>query len=90
MFLAVAKTAYAALALTAGAGAMSGATAPNAATSARAVTYCGPCLCTANPPAMNQAGDWVPNGAMLGGSQVLKFRPQGSDVSAATACERGR
>ena len=89
MFLAVAKTAYAALALTAGAGAMSGATTPNAGISARPVTYCGPCLCTANPPQMSQPGDWVPNGAMLGGSQVLKFRPQGSIVSAATVCERG-
>lgn len=88
MFLAVAKTAYTALALTAGAGAMSGATTPNAAVSARAVTYCTGCLCTAVPPAMSQAGDWVPNGAMLGGSQVLKFRPAGAAVSAPTACER--
>ncbi|WP_439575724.1 hypothetical protein [Phreatobacter sp.] len=54
----------------------------------RPVTYCGPCLCTANPPAMTVAGDWVPNGTLLGGSLVLKFRPAGQPVSAPTVCER--
>lgn len=52
----------------------------------RPVTYCGACLCTANPPAMTVAGDWVPNGQILGGSLVLKFRPAGQPVSAATVC----
>lgn len=52
----------------------------------RPVTYCGPCLCTAAPPAMTVAGDWVPNGHILGGSAVLKFRPAGQAVSAPTAC----
>ncbi len=31
----------------------------------RPVTYCGPCLCTATPPAMTVSGDWVPNGQLL-------------------------
>lgn len=52
----------------------------------RPVTYCGACLCTANPPAMTVAGDWVPNGQILGGSLVLKFRPAGQPVSAPTVC----
>lgn len=54
----------------------------------RPVTYCGACLCTTNPPAMTVAGDWVPNGQLLGGSTVLKFRPAGQAVSAPTACLR--
>lgn len=52
----------------------------------RQVTYCGPCLCTATPPAMPVAGDWVPNGQLLGGAQVLKFRPTGQAVSTPTRC----
>jgi len=54
----------------------------------RPVTYCGPCLCTATPPAMTVAGDWVPNGQLLGGSAVLKFRPAGQAVSTPTICNR--
>lgn len=54
----------------------------------RPVTYCGPCLCTATPPAMTVSGDWVPNGQLLGGSQVLKFRPTGQAVSTLTVCNR--
>ncbi|MDP2802390.1 MAG: hypothetical protein Q8O26_10940 [Phreatobacter sp.] len=54
----------------------------------RAITYCGACLCTAVPPAMTTAGDWVPNGQLLGGSQVFKFRPAGQPVSAPTVCNR--
>jgi len=54
----------------------------------RPVTYCGPCLCTAAPPAMTVSGDWVPNGQLLGGSQVLKFRPAGQAVSTLTVCNR--
>lgn len=53
----------------------------------RPVTYCGPCLCTATPPPMPAAGDWVPNGQFLGGSIVLKFRPAGQPVSTLTACQ---
>lgn len=54
----------------------------------RPVTYCGPCLCTTNPPAMTVSGDWVPNGQLLGGAQVLKFRPAGQAVSSLTICNR--
>lgn len=52
----------------------------------RSVTYCGACLCTATPPAMPVAGDWVPNGQLLGGAQVMKFRPAGQAVSTPTRC----
>jgi hypothetical protein len=37
---------------------------------------------------MTVSGDWVPNGQLLGGSQVLKFRPAGQAVSAPTVCLR--
>ena len=84
------KTAFAALVLAAGFAASASASTPGQSPSqsmgSRPVTYCGACLCTANPPAMTVAGDWVPNGQLLGGSAVLKFRPAGQSVSAATVC----
>lgn len=84
------RTALSALALAAGfvasAEASSAGLSPAQSLGARPVTYCGACLCTASPPAMTVAGDWVPNGQILGGSTVLKFRPAGQAVSAPTAC----
>lgn len=83
-----AKAAFAALLLAAGfaASASAASLTPAQSMGQRPVTYCGPCLCTANPPQMTAAGDWVPNGQVLGGSTVLKFRPAGQTVSAATVC----
>ena len=69
-----------------GLGAAAEAAAPAQSMGQRPVTCCGPCLCTAHPPAMTVDGDWVPNGQILGGSLVLKFRPAGQPVSAATVC----
>ena len=88
-FKTVSKTAFAALVLAAGFAASASAApgqSPAQSMGARPVTYCGPCLCTAVPPAMPVAGDWVPNGHVLGGSTVLKFRPAGQPVSSATVC----
>ena len=88
----LASSALAGLVLAAGLAATAQAAAPGQSTSQsmgqRPVTYCGACLCTANPPAMTVAGDWVPNGQILGGSLVLKFRPAGQPVSAPTICQR--
>lgn len=88
----IARSTLAGLALAVGLGAAAQASTAGqspAASLGRPVTYCGPCLCTATPPAMAVAGDWVPNGRILGGSAVLKFRPAGEAVSTLTACERG-
>lgn len=79
---ALAALALAGLSATASAAGLS----PAQSLGARAVTYCGACLCTAAPPAMPVAGDWVPNGQVLGGAQVLKFRPAGQAVSTPTRC----
>ena len=90
MTFSFAKTAFAALILATGAAATASASTPGQSPAqsmgSRPVTYCGACLCTQSPPAMTAAGDWVPNGQLLGGSAVLKFRPRGQQVSAATVC----
>jgi hypothetical protein len=90
MTIRFAKSALSALVLAAGFAASAQASTagftPAQSLGPRPVTYCGACLCTSNPPAMTVAGDWVPNGQVLGGSTVLKFRPAGQAVSAPTAC----
>lgn len=91
MSIRLARTTFAALALAAGFAASAGAApgqSPAQSLGTRPVTYCGACLCTATPPAMTVAGDWVPNGQVLGGSTVLKFRPAGAAVSTPTVCQR--
>jgi len=91
MSIRIARTAFTALILAAGFAAGAGAApaqSPAQSPGTRPVTYCGPCLCTATPPAMTVSGDWVPNGQVLGGSQVLKFRPAGEAVSTPTICQR--
>lgn len=81
-----ASSALAGLVLAIGLGAAAEAAGPGQSMGQRPVTFCGPCPCTANPPTMTVAGDWVPNGQILGGSLVLKFRPAGQPVSAPTVC----